>query len=67
MPSIIKGNYNKFRIEERKKLLGKREKLIKIIKHSFKHYNKPPATSLDFYKLKRLLGKGAFGKVHLGI
>ena len=38
-----------------------------MIKHAFKITGKPPSTSLEFYKLKKLIGKGAFGKVHLGI
>jgi len=38
-----------------------------MIENSFKNFGKPPKTSLEFYKLKRLVGKGAFGKVHLGI
>ena len=59
--------YAQYKPEERKTLLAKREKLIAMIKGSFKHTQKPPATSLDFYWLKGLIGKGAFGKVHLGI
>ena len=38
-----------------------------MIKTSFRKTGKPPSTSLDFYQLKKLIGKGAFGKVHLGI
>jgi serine/threonine protein kinase len=33
---------------------------------SFSATGEPPATTLDFYKLGKLIGKGAFGKVILG-
>ena len=36
------------------------------IKKSFAKNEKPPQTTLDYYKLIKLLGKGSFGKVHLG-
>lgn len=38
-----------------------------MIKTSFKCKNTAPGTSVDFYKFIRLIGKGAFGKVHLGL
>ena len=44
-----------------------RERLKRLIRVSFKCRNTPPPTSLDFYKLIKLIGKGAFGKVHLGL
>jgi hypothetical protein len=40
---------------------------IRIIKKSFKEGNDPPVTTTDFYKIGRMLGKGAFGKVNLGM
>ena len=44
-----------------------RDKLIKIIKENFKLRNNSPATTLDFYRLIKMIGKGAFGKVYLGV
>lgn len=44
-----------------------RERLIKFIKAHVKKYNQIPQTTLDFYKFVKLLGKGAFGKITLGI
>lgn len=44
-----------------------REKLINFIKAHVKKYGKIPHTTLDFYKFIKLLGKGAFGKITLGI
>ena len=35
------------------------------IKVAFKSYDKPPRTELKFYKIGRILGKGAYGKVNL--
>jgi len=45
-----------------------REKLIAYIKH-FTLSVRPeiPTTSVDYYKFVKLIGKGAFGKVTLGI
>jgi len=55
-----------------------REKLIKFIKFckitfmrlvhiDIKKHNKLPPTTLEYYKFVKLIGKGAFGKVTLGI
>ena len=38
-----------------------------MLNKSFKEYNKPPETTPNFYKIGRMLGKGAFGKVNLGM
>lgn len=43
------------------------EQLIKCIEQSFKSSNSPPNTNLNFYKFVKLIGKGAFGTVTLGI
>ncbi len=49
-------------------LKEERDKLISYIKH-FTYSLKPeiPITSVDYYKFVKLIGKGAFGKVTLGI
>jgi len=39
----------------------------RLIKISFKRDEVPPSTDLQFYKIGRLLGKGAFGKVNLAL
>ena len=39
----------------------------KLITDCFKKYNKPPKTQLELYKIGKMLGKGAFGKVNLGL
>lgn len=44
-----------------------REKLIKYNKAYFKKHNKSPPTSLEYYQFLKLIGKGAFGKVTLGV
>jgi serine/threonine protein kinase len=33
----------------------------------FRKYDKPPKTQLELYKIGKMLGKGAFGKVNLGL
>ena len=37
------------------------------IKNYWKQNGKPPITTVKFYKIGKVLGKGAFGKVNLGI
>ena len=44
-----------------------REKLIKCIQTSFQETKEPPMTTLEFYKFVKLIGRGAFGTVTLGI
>jgi serine/threonine protein kinase len=48
-------------------ILSEREKIIKFIKVYTKRHSEIPPTTLDYYKFVKLLGKGAFGKVTLGI
>jgi serine/threonine protein kinase len=42
-------------------------KIIKKIKLAFQKTNHPPATSTEYYKIGKIMGKGAFGKVNLAI
>lgn len=42
-----------------------REKLIEYISLTFKTTNSAPSTTIDFYKLGKQIGNGAFGKVSL--
>jgi hypothetical protein len=44
-----------------------REKIIKYNKAFIKKNKECPPTSLEYYKFVKLIGKGAFGKVTLGI
>lgn len=44
-----------------------REKLKEMNKHHFKMNNNCPDTVLDYYRLMKMIGKGAFGIVYLGI
>lgn len=48
-------------------ILQERDQLIKYIKQYIKKNNELPPTTLNFYKFVKLIGKGAFGKVTLGI
>lgn len=41
--------------------------MIKLIKLCFRQNNEPPSTTIDFYRIGKILGKGAFGKVNLAI
>jgi len=40
-------------------------KLQKLIKFNFRKFQEPPATTSEFYRIGRVLGRGAFGKVNL--
>lgn len=42
-------------------------KLIRHIKEYIKEHKKLPPTTCDYYKFLKLVGKGAFGKVTLGV
>jgi serine/threonine protein kinase len=48
-----------------------RKKEIQLIKQliseCFQQYNKSPKSSIELYKVGKMLGKGAFGKVSLGL
>jgi len=48
-------------------ILQERDQLIKYIKQYIKKNNELPPTTLNFYKFVKLIGKGAFGKVTLGV
>lgn len=48
-------------------IVTEREKLINFIKIYTKKHNAVPPTTLDLYKFVKLIGKGAFGKVTLGL
>ena len=41
--------------------------IISYIKEYYKSYNKYPYTKIQFYKYGRLVGKGAYGKVNVGL
>jgi len=40
-------------------------KLQKMITLNFKKFNEAPLTTSEFYRIGRVLGRGAFGKVNL--
>lgn len=48
-------------------MIEEREKLIKYVSLYTKMKGEAPETTLDYYKFMKLIGKGAFGKVTLGI
>ncbi len=48
-------------------IVSERDKIIKFIKSYVKKHNEIPPTTLDYYKFVKLIGKGAFGKVTLGV
>lgn len=48
-------------------IMGEREKIMKFIRAYIKRHNEIPPTTLDYYKFVKLIGKGAFGKVTLGV
>lgn len=38
-----------------------------LIKFAFGEHNQPPPTILNFYRVGKILGRGAFGKVNLAL
>ena len=47
--------------------LKESEKLSTYLKKYYNKYHEYPKTKLAFYKFGRLIGRGAFGKVNLGL
>ena len=41
--------------------------VMKKVNESFKSKNKPPITDMSFYRIGKMLGRGAFGKVNLAM
>lgn len=41
--------------------------VMKMIKSSFEENKNPPLTTTDFYRIGKMLGRGAFGKVNLAM
>lgn len=58
---------NNSSIHLNEKIVTEREKLINFIKIYTKKHGSIPPTTLDLYKFVKLIGKGAFGKVTLGL
>ena len=56
-----------FNIKLNDDILNERDKMIKAIKGYIKKNKRLPPTTLDYYKFVKLVGKGAFGKVTLGV
>jgi serine/threonine protein kinase len=56
---------DKYKVNET--IMKDRDKLIKFNKLYIKKHGQMPPTSLEFYEYTELIGKGAFGKVTLGI
>jgi len=62
------GKLSETRIEETNDdFIKERLKIIKDNKEWFRNHKEPPVTTLEHYHFVRLIGKGAFGKVILGI
>lgn len=41
--------------------------VTKEIKRGFKENDEPPKTKITFYKISKIIGKGAFGKINLAM
>lgn len=44
-----------------------KERLIQVVRLSYRTRGEPPPSSSDFYRYGKMLGKGAFGKVSLAV
>jgi serine/threonine protein kinase len=40
---------------------------MKNIKEEFRKFGEPPVTEIEFYRVGKMLGRGAFGKVNLAM
>jgi serine/threonine protein kinase len=41
--------------------------VMKKVEHAFASTNNPPGTDISFYRIGKMLGRGAFGKVNLAM
>ena len=41
--------------------------VMKRVEHAFASTNNPPGTDISFYRIGKMLGRGAFGKVNLAM
>ena len=41
--------------------------VMKKVEHAFTTTNNPPGTDISFYRIGKMLGRGAFGKVNLAM
>ena len=41
--------------------------VMRMIRSSFEKTKQPPVTTTDFYRIGKMLGRGAFGKVNLAL
>lgn len=53
--------------DRNKELEAQTNIVVALIRKSFNNSLSPPETTTDFYKIGRVLGKGAFGKVNLAM
>ena len=58
---------NKTNCNVNEEVMKEREKIIKFNKAYYKKNKSCRPTSLEYYKFVKLIGKGAFGKVMLGV
>lgn len=61
---------NNLGLEEFKNLSPRSREIatvMKFIKQSFEESGEPPITTTDFYRIGKMLGRGAFGKVNLAM
>ena len=56
-----------FNVKLKDDILSERERMIKAIKVYIRKHKRLPPTTLDYYHFIKLVGKGAFGKVTLGV
>ena len=63
----LSTNVSQLNLTMNESIIKDRQKLIKYITLYTQKHDKIPSTTLDYYKIVKLIGKGAFGKVTLGI
>ena len=72
-PEVVAKNisHHRFKTEEDLMKFSPRTREMALIstciKESFREDGEPPITTTDFYRAGKMLGKGAFGKVSLGM
>jgi len=61
------GYFSKDSDKEQQRFNSDLNKLIKMIRLHFRQFQTAPPTTSEFYRIGRVLGKGAFGKVNFAM
>jgi len=63
----FESNFTRTNLEGLSPRSREKHRITKLIKVSFRKFKEAPKTTPDYYRIGKMLGKGAFGRVNLAI